>query len=77
MEAVASHTGLEKLPQCRIRTLVTESGKLLLPMHEKFFCVLKCASQVCILPDPEIFAIHNIPSFSDTMMNWESGNYPE
>ncbi len=28
-------------------------------MHERFFCVLKCASHVCILPDPDIFAMHN------------------
>ncbi|CAD7976478.1 unnamed protein product, partial [Amoebophrya sp. A120] len=39
-------------PHDKSLILVTESGQLLLPMHERLFCVLKCASQVCILPDP-------------------------
>ncbi len=42
-------------PHNKSPILMTESGQLLLPMHERFLCVLKCASQVRILPDPDIF----------------------
>ncbi len=33
-------------PHDKSPILVTESEQLLLPMHERFLCVLKCASQV-------------------------------
>ncbi len=48
-------------PHDKSPILVTESGQLLLPMHERFFCVLKYASQVCILPDADIFTFDIAP----------------
>ncbi len=43
-------------PHDKSPTLVRERGQLLLPMQERFFCVVKRASQVRTLPeDPDIF----------------------
>ncbi|CAD7965024.1 unnamed protein product [Amoebophrya sp. A120] len=50
-------------PHDKFPTLVTESGQVLLPMHERFFCVLKCALQVCTLPDPEILICNPYAGF--------------
>ncbi len=47
-------------PHDKSPILVTESGQLLLPMYERTFCVLKCASQDCILPDPDAFAFDKV-----------------
>ncbi len=43
-------------PHDKCPPLVLGSRHLLLPMHERFVCVVKCASQLHILPDPDIFA---------------------
>ncbi len=44
-------------PHDKSPTLVTRIGHVLLPMHERFLCVVKCASQLRILPDPDTFTV--------------------
>ncbi len=39
-------------------TVATGNGHHLLPTHERFVCVVKCASQLRTSTDPNIFAMH-------------------